>query len=217
MTTRERHYDRGSRLARRALVAIGEEVREARLAAGLSQAGVGAAARTSHVTVGRIERGLEPGASVALLSRVCAAVGLDLTVRAYLGGDPIRDQGHVRLLARLRARLGSSLQWRTEVPLPDPRDPRAWDATIRLGRLVVAVEAETRLRDLQALDRRIATKRRDGSVAHVMLLVADTTANRRALTVGREYLRASFPLDGRIVLRRLARGELPEASALVVL
>lgn len=217
MTTRERLHDRGNRLARRALVALGEELREARLAAGLSQAGVGAAARTSHATVGRIERGLEPGASVALLSRVCAAVGLDFTMRAYPGGDPIRDEAHVRLLARLRSRLGSSLQWQTEVPLPDPRDPRAWDATIRHGRVVVAVEAETRLRDLQALDRRIAIKRRDGNVADVILLVGDTAANRRALAVGREHLRASFPLDGRGALGQLARSELPGGSALIVL
>jgi len=217
VTTRERHHDRGNRIARRALVAIGEDVREARLGAGLSQAAVGATARTSHTTVGRIERGLEPGASVALLCRVCAAVGLDLTVRLYPGGDPIRDRGHVRLLARLRSRLGPGLQWRTEVVLPDPRDPRAWDATISRAGVVVAVEAETRLHDLQALDRRIAMKRRDGNMGVVILLVADTAANRRALAVGREHLRASFPIDGRIALPRLARGEPPEAGALILL
>ncbi len=217
MATRERSVDRGNRLARRALLTLGEEVREARFAAGLSQARVASASATSHATIGRIERGEQSGASLALLSRVCAAVGLDLSVRAYPGGDPTRDSGHVRLLARFRARLGPALTWRTEVLLPGFRDPRSWDAVISDRRTVVGVEAETRLRDLQALQRRIATKSRDGGVARVILVVADTAANRRVLAAGREYLRGSLPLDAREMLARLGSSELPGAGGVIVL
>jgi transcriptional regulator with XRE-family HTH domain len=217
MATRERLAHRGNRLARRALLALGEEIREARLDAGLSQAIVGSAASVSHASVGRIERGQQSGASVALLSRICAAVGLDLSLRAYPGGDPIRDVAQIRLLARLRERVGPGLTWRTEVPLPIPGDLRAWDATISDGSLVLAVEAETRLRDIQALDRRIARKRRDGRLDRVILLVADTAANRRALSMAREELRASFPLDGRTILPSLVAGRLPKDGGIVVL
>jgi transcriptional regulator with XRE-family HTH domain len=217
MATRERPADRGNRLARRGLLTIGEEVREARLAAGLSQAIVGAAAGVSHTTVGRLERGRQPGADLALLSRVCAAVGLDLALRAYPDGDPIRDIAQVRLLGRLRDRIGPGLIWRTEVVLPISGDPRAWDATITSALGCVAVEAETRLRDVQALDRRIQRKRRDGGMDDVILLVADTTANRRALVAGREALRASYPLDRRSVMDPLAAGRLPDGSGIVVL
>ncbi|MGZ8501685.1 MAG: helix-turn-helix transcriptional regulator [Candidatus Limnocylindrales bacterium] len=217
MATRERSADRGNRLARRALLALGDEIREARLDAGLSQALVGSAASVSHATVGRIERGQQAGASLALLSRICAAVGLDLSLRAYPGADPIRDVAQVRLLARLRDRAGPGLAWRTEVPLPIPGDPRAWDATISARGVAMAVEAETRLRDVQAVDRRIARKRRDGQLDLVILLVADTAANRRALAAAREALRASFPLDGRVVLPALVAGRLPAESGIVLL
>ncbi|HET9347069.1 MAG TPA: hypothetical protein VFO05_15355 [Candidatus Limnocylindrales bacterium] len=43
------------------------------------------------------------------------------------------------------------------------------------------VEAETVVDDTQALDRKLALKKRDGLVDHVILLVADTPRNRRAL------------------------------------
>jgi transcriptional regulator with XRE-family HTH domain len=217
MATRERAADRGNRLARRGLVALGEEVREARLAAGLSQAIVGRAAGVSHATVGRVERGQQRGANLALLSRVCAAAGLDLSVRAFPGGDPIRDLAHARLLARLRDRIGPRLVWRTEVGLPIPGDPRAWDAIVESPTASAAVEAETRLRDVQALDRRIGLKRRDAGLGLVILLVADTQANRRAISVGREALRANFPGDGRTILASLAAGHIPDESGIVVL
>ena len=196
---------------------VGEEIREARLAAGLSQAIVGSAAGVSHTTVGRIERGRQSGADLALLSRVGAAVGLDVALRAYPGPDPIRDIAQVRLLGRLRERIGPGLNWRTEVPLPILGDPRAWDATISSATESLAIEAESRLHDLQALDRRIGRKRRDGGVDDVILLVADTTANRRALLAGREALRASFQLDGREILARLRVGELPSQGGIVIL
>lgn len=217
MSSRERPVDRAARLSHRALTTLGDEVREARTGAGLSQAAVGAAAGVSHTTVGRIERGRQLGADVPLPSRVCAAVGLDLSVRAFPGGDPIRDVAQVRLLARLRDRLGPGLSWRTEVPLPAVGDPRAWDAMVGDGQATAGVEAETRIRDAQALDRRIGLKRRDGGISEVILLVADTVANRRALSASREALRASFPLDGREILRALAAGRVPSGSGILVL
>lgn len=79
------------------------------------------------------------------------------------------------------------------------------------------VEAETRLADGQALERRIALKIRDGGPGHVLLLVADTRSNRHALAALRGGLRATFPLEGRSVLAAVRDGRDPGANGVVVL
>jgi hypothetical protein len=71
--------------------------------------------------------------------------------------------------------------------------------------------------DVQALDRRISLKARDGQIDRVILLVADSEANRRALRLHREALRASFPLDSRAILRAIREGRCPSASGILVL
>jgi len=96
-------------------------------------------------------------------------------------------------------------------------DLRAWDAVIDGAEGPIAVEAETRLSDLQALDRKIALKRRDSRIDIAILLVNDTAANRRILKTHRETLRAGFPLDGREILAALRAGNRPTASGVVVL
>jgi hypothetical protein len=65
--------------------------------------------------------------------------------------------------------------------------------------------------------RRCALKMRDGGIRIVILLVADTIANRRMLALHREDLRTNFPLDTREVLLKLAAGKPPAASGIVVL
>jgi hypothetical protein len=101
--------------------------------------------------------------------------------------------------------------------LPIERDLRAWDAEIRSRGWVMRVEAETRLTDGQALERRLALKIRDGGPGHVLLLVADTRLNRRVVATLRGVLRAQFPLDGRHVLRALRGGLDPGGSGIVML
>ncbi len=78
------------------------------------------------------------------------------------------------------------------------------------------VEAETVLDDLQALERRLALKRRDGDEDHVILLVADTRRNRRALAAAPATL-AGFARDARTTLRDLRAGHEPARSAIVIL
>lgn len=81
-----------------------------------------------------------------------------------------------------------------------------------------AIEAESRLGDLQATERRTLLKHRDDStIGHMFLLVAATRANRRALALGREGLRGNFPLDTREALASLGRGRCPGANGLLVL
>ena len=217
VTARSDAASEGRRVARRTLATLGEELRSARLAAGLSQRVAGSAAAMSHAQLGRIERAELPNLTVEQLSRAAAAVGLRLVVRAYPDGDPVRDAAHGALLGRFRGLLPAGTSWQTEGPLPILGDRRAWDGLATLGGRRIAVEAETRLVDVQALERRLALKRRDGGLDVMLLVLADTRSNRRALAAHREALRHSFPADGRAVRAALGRGELPAASGLVVL
>jgi hypothetical protein len=171
----------------------------------------------SHAQFGRIERAELDELTIDQAARACAAVGLRLIVKAVPGGDPALDAGQLALLGRLRRELPIGVQLQTEVPLPIPGDQRAWDGFLRLGTSRVGIEAEARIRDVQAVDRRCALKRRDGQVELVVLLVADTASNRRTLEAHREDLRSSFPLDTRAILAALRLGQTPPGSGIVVL
>ena len=199
------------------MAAIGDELREARIAAGLTQREVGDAVGCSHSQISRVERGLDPNVSYALLVRIGAVVGLDLPLRAFPSGDPVRDAASLALLGRLRSQLPEAVAWRTEVALGIPGDLRAWDALIDVRPRPVVVEAETRLRDVQALTRRLALKQRDGQQDVLMLLVAGTRHNREVLRLAKPELAAAFPVPGRIALVMLERGDRPTGSAIVVL
>ena len=100
--------------------------------------------------------------------------------------------------------------------MPVVGDLRAWDAVIRGPGWRIGVEAETVLDDLQALERRLALKRRDGDVDHVVLLVADTRRNRRALA-GAPAAFADLPMRTRDILAPLRDARDPGASGIVIL
>ena len=120
-------------------------------ALGLSLKKVGRAAGLSHSQVGRIERAQHPSVSIMQLARICSVVGLDLSVRAYPNGSPLRDKAQLALLTRFRERLPAKLSVYSEVQLPISGDLRAWDLLILGAGEPIGVEAETSLADIQAL------------------------------------------------------------------
>src|SRR5262245_28402281 len=195
---------------------VGREVRESRLAGGISLRTAAAAVGLSHSQFGRIERAELPNVSVEQLCRACAAVGLRFAGRAFPHGDPVRDRAQLALISRFRTRLPQRIAVRSEVPLPIERDPRAWDLVLAVKPDPAAVKAETRLRDVQALLRRLALKQRDGGISCVILLVNDSPANRRTLALHAADLRAGFPLSGREILASLDRTQTPSANGIVV-
>jgi transcriptional regulator with XRE-family HTH domain len=206
--------------ARRRMVEDDRRVRadiaRARRGAGLSQDAVGAVCGISGSAEGRIENGATRSGDMVTLACLGGAVGLDVRLRAYPAGDPIRDAGQQRLLDRLRQRLRPGLGWRTEVPLPIQADPRAWDAQIHGEGWIVAVEAETVLDDVQAVERRVTLKRRDGRIRDVIVLVADTRRNRLALAAAPN----AFPdlsRDARSILRALGTGTDPGSGGILLL
>jgi len=80
----------------------------------------------------------------------------------------------------------------------------------------IGVEAETRLRDIQALERRVALKKRDGNLTRVVLLVADTRANRALIRSLGSTVQGAFPVPGRVALDALAAGRDPGGDALIL-
>jgi transcriptional regulator with XRE-family HTH domain len=196
---------------------IGADIRQARMGAGVSIRRAAAAAGLSPSVYRRIERAESPGVTVDQLARACAAVGLVYRGNAYPAGRGIRDGRHGRLLEAFRARLPAGTPWHSEVGMPIPGDLRGWDRVTVLQGKRIAIEGEMRLLDAQAIDRRIALKRRDSGVELVILLLPDTNWNRGVLAADRELLRANFPLDTRAVLRAVGTGRAPSASGIVVL
>jgi transcriptional regulator with XRE-family HTH domain len=188
--------------------------------AGLSLREVAAASAASHQQLSRFERGRLERVSVPEVGAWCAVVGLDLAIRVYPAGDPIRDRAQLQLLERLRARLHPSLRWRAEVPLPIEGDLRAWDAEIT-GRHPspwrARVEAETRIADGQALERRLSLKLRDDPGGHLILLVSDTRTNRRALASIGVGLETFSPLGTRAMMASLSAGRDPGCGGIVIL
>jgi transcriptional regulator with XRE-family HTH domain len=217
MATSERAVDRGQQQGERIIAELGREIREARLAAGLSQGEVGRAVGLSGARISLVERGRVLGVPFIHLPRILATVGLDLSARAYPAGQPLRDGPHLALLAALRSRISVGMPWRTEVPLPTGGDRRAWDAVIGRRPVAIGVEAETRLRDAQALERRINLKKRDGDMDRVILLLSDTRWNRMVIRTHGEALRLAFPIPGEVALAALSAGRDPGGDAIILL
>jgi transcriptional regulator with XRE-family HTH domain len=215
--SRERPADRGAALAREIVARVSAEVREARLSAGLGQADVARAIGISVAQLSRIERGLSPDVTFVMAARLHAVLGMRLSVKSYPDGDPIRDAAQQRLLERFVARCHAELTITWEVPFPIPGDLRAWDLTIRGTTFRSGVEAETRLRDLQALDRRLALKERDGGMDRLLLLVLDRCANRTTVRAYADVIHARFPVPGSRALELLAAGADPGGNALILL
>jgi transcriptional regulator with XRE-family HTH domain len=174
-------------------------------AAGLSQ---------SHVS--RVENAARTMPRLDELARHAAVLGHELSLKAFPVASPVRDAGQLRLLARFRARVDARWGWRSEVPVGGFGDRRAWDVELS-GPGRVAVDAETHLHDLQALQRRCETKLRDGSADRLVLLVAATVHNRRVLREHRQALSSTLPLDTGPVMAALDTFELPHANGIVIL
>ena len=219
MTTRRRPADIGAARGRALRQAAIRELIDGRLQAGLSQRDAAAAAGMSRGRYGRIERGEDADVSIDELARMGVALGMELSVRFFPAGDAVRDAGHRAVLERLRRMCHSSLRFATEVPFPIPGDLRAWDALIGgfRPRWTCGVEAEMRPTDEQALGRKLATKRRDGSADRLILLLPDTRHNRRFVRGLTGGFRASFGVPGRRAIELLRAGIDPGGDAIVVL
>lgn len=154
-------------------------------------------------------------ASLDDLAAVAGIVGLDLVVRLYPGGSPVRDAAHARIMGRLKALLPDRFRLAPEVPIPIPGDQRAVDAVLVDPPLRVGFELESRLLDAQSVVRRVMLKKRDAGLACVVLVLPDTPTNRAAVASGQATLGAAFPLNHHAVLSALRAGESPSADGIL--
>jgi hypothetical protein len=217
VSTNERRRDRARFAARKAIALVCGDLRQTRMSIGLSIQSAAASVGLHPSTFGRIERNELDHVTVEQLALACASVGHQLSVRSYPADDLVRDAGQLRLLARFRARLPANAAWQTEVPMPIPGDLRALDGRLLCQAARIGIEAESRIGDIQAIDRRAQLKKRDAGLDRLILLVADTRSNAAVLDRHREALRSSYPLDTRETMAALARGEVPRGDAIVVL
>lgn len=215
MATIQRARDIGRRNAQRLRQQVATELRDARLTAGVSQQRAATASGLSQSTVSRLEQA-ESGMTIEAATALGAVLGYRLSVKLYPEGSPVRDAGQLQLIDRLRPHLHRVWRQATEALVGTRGDLRAWDLFLS-GPGTVGIDAETRLYDLQALQRRCEAKARDSGADRIALLVADTRHNRRVLREHREALRSTFPLDTRAVMAALRAGELPSANGIVVL
>jgi transcriptional regulator with XRE-family HTH domain len=216
MSTRRYRVVEAERRMRRQLDAVLDDVVERRLAGGFRQSDVSAQLGCTRQWISEMERGKPADIGVIELSRLAAVVGLDLNLRAYAAVSVLRDAGQVKLLNRFCAEISPDLPWRIEQHVA-PGDPRAFDVVLGLPPNVCAVEALSRLRDVQAQGRAALSKQQAAGVATLILLIAATPTNRRAIREAGAALTAAFPLSTRAVMGALRRGELPRVNGIVLL
>ena len=217
MSGRRRAVVQGQTRGRAAVQFLSNEIDISIRSLGLSYAAVGRDIGRSGTQVGRVAHGRSPDLSIVLASTILAAVGQELSVRAYPTGRPLRDTPQLGLLARFRRLLHPNVNWRTEVAVAGGSDLRAWDAVISCPGWRYGVEAETRLSDWQALLRRVTLKVRDGDTDGVLLVVWRTRSNATVLRSLGDVIDSAFPVPGKVALERLAGGVDPGGTSLILL
>jgi transcriptional regulator with XRE-family HTH domain len=194
------------------------ELADARRAAGLSQETLAALVGLSQSDVSRFER-LRRVDSVRFMdvAAMAAVLGLELGASLYPAGEPIRDKGHQALIGRFRAVLSAAWRVAAEVPLPLPGDRRAWDLLLRIPGQLVAIEAETRIPDIQAFVRRIRQRELEGGAEAIVIVLAESAINRHLLPQLLEALGPRYQTSSRALLKALRTGRPLPGSGVVLL
>jgi hypothetical protein len=217
MPGRERLIQIGKRRGDRLIREVAQIGLGGRLGLGMPRRTVAASLRVSESKLARWERGEAPHPDLAECATWMRVLGQDLVVKCYPTGSPLRDVAHAQLVSRLVALLPAGHPRTIEAPIPVDRDLRAWDVLIPFGQRLMGVACETRLRDGQDLLRREHAKARDSSVDYLLLVLADTHTNRRAVHDAGPALREALPVDGRTMRAALQAGRDPGGSGILFL
>lgn len=194
---------------------FGEDLRELRLTRGLSRRALVEGLPISVSKLARWEDGRPPYPDLYEAVLVARLLGQDLGARLYPAGDALRDTSHLQVERRFLALVGAHVPRKLEAVIPGPGDLRAWDVLLVLGSVRAGVAVETRLRDVQALLRREHAKMRDSGVQRLLLVLLNSSTNRRAVREAGEVLRTALPLDGRTILPALRVGRDPGGNGIL--
>lgn len=195
---------------------FGRELRVARIVAGMTQRDTARRIGKSASYVSRVENGRIRGIKMTYLVRHAAAVGLKPWFRLFPAVRRPLDAPQLATLRRFRARLSGAWMVSVEVPVPIAGDLRAADAVISIPGCRCLVEVITRLADWQAQVRAARLKHRDMGADRLLLVIADTTTNRRQLRSLPETATAEFPIHTREALLALRTGVDPGGDAIVL-
>jgi transcriptional regulator with XRE-family HTH domain len=194
----------------RQLQRLGTDARTARVSEGLSQAAVASHAHVSQATVARLEAG-DPRLSVQLVGSVFAALGMDLSLKAFpADGVPLRDSGQIALASTIQAAADPSWRVLTEAPVGNGSSQAA-DVVLLRPRHGIHVEVETGLVDLQAQLRR-GTVKRDALQERLevelafVLALGESERNRAAVLAAGLTIRAALPATPREAWAAIRRG-----------
>ncbi len=192
VATREAPGQRGRRRGLELQAKLLSELRQARITADISQREMAARLGWSQAEYWRFENNRVANLAMPDIGAAAALLGFDLSSALHPAGDAIADRGQQSAIARLRGMIGTQWKVFAEALLPGPGDKRSWDLLLRLGNQIVGIEVETKVRDIQALVRKIRARQRDGGTDEIVLVLADTRTNRRLVTQLREALGPQF-------------------------
>lgn len=195
---------------------FGRELRVARISAGMTQRETGRRIGKSASYVSRVENGRIAGIKMTDLVRHAAAVGLKPWFRLFPAVRRPLDAPQLATLHRLRERLSTAWVVAIEVPVPIAGDLRAADAVISIPGCRCLVEVTTRLADWQAQVRAARLKHRDLGTNRLLLVIADTTTNRRQLRSVPDAALAEFPFRTRDAFIALRTGMDPGGDAIIL-
>jgi transcriptional regulator with XRE-family HTH domain len=217
MSVKETRVDRGKRQSAEIVTTLLTRIKEARVEANLSQVSLATKLGWTQTRYSLFERNVEP-ITVQDVCLAAAILGFKPALELYRVEEGLRDRGHTRLISRCRELLSPLWHVTHEVPFPTLGDLRSWDLLIRLGTSYrVGVEAETRLRDIQELARRIRQRELHGGVDAILVILSDSAHNRRHVHELRTVLGQAFGTPALDLLPALKAGQpLPGSGVLLI-
>jgi transcriptional regulator with XRE-family HTH domain len=199
----------GDRQLRRDAARFGDEYRELRLRAGVTQAAVARAIGVVRSVIARLEAG-DPRVSPRIRARAAVVVGGDARLALYGGATPLlHDAAHARIVERLLALRHSRWKAWVEAPVPG-RDRRSSDVRLTDPPDIVLMEIESRVRRWEELIRELHGKRQSvlengpaGTRVHCVLVLPPTRHHRALVGELSESVAAAFPVPTAAMLERL--------------
>lgn len=189
----------GDRQLRRTCVRFGEEFREIRLRAGVSQAAVARAVGVARSVICRVEQG-DPNVSPRIRARAAAVLGADIRISIYPEAAPlIHDAAHAGIVESLLQL--SHPRWHVTVEAPVP-GPGRRSSDIRLDQALdtVVIEVESHVRALEAIIREGAEKRIAVAATmspdrriHVVLVLPPTRHHKALVAAHPRIVATAYP------------------------
>jgi transcriptional regulator with XRE-family HTH domain len=203
---------------------VARAVRELQIAredSNVSLAQLASETGSSASALSRLERLELEDVGVVRLSEIASALGYEISLGLHPVGDPLRDRAQLAIGRRFDAVLGPAWKVLNEVLLSEPGDRRSWDKVVQLvgpePPYAIGADIESRIRDVQALVRRTRERESDRRVQAILLVLADSTTNRRLIGQLVENLGDAYRSPMRELRQSLKRGEpLPGSGVILV-